>query len=75
MQAVNEQTLEDRVTLLEEEIRRLSTQLRQQAGVVSGKTSPDFLVRFAGIFGDDQTFDEATRLGRAWREGKNPGGD
>ena len=68
MQTTSEETLEERVTLLEEEIRRLNTQIRQQTGVVSGRTAPDFLARFAGIFGDDPTFDEATRLGRAWRE-------
>ena len=69
MQTASEQTLEERVTLLEEEIQRLNTQIRQQTGAVSGKTAPDFLARFAGIFGDDPTFEGATRLGRAWREG------
>ena len=69
------QALEERVTFLEEEVRRLqtqmTTQMMRQAGAVSGKTAPDFLVRFSGIFGDDPTFAEATRLGRAWREEDN----
>ena len=59
MQAVSEVTLEERVTLLEEEIR----QLRQQTGAVSGKTAPDFLARFSEISGDDPTLAEAARLG------------
>lgn len=60
------QELEERVVFLEE-VRRLQTQMMRQNGVVSGKTAPDFLTRFSGIFGDDPTFAEATRLGRAWR--------
>ena len=66
------QALEERVALLEAEVRRLQTQIMQQAGAVSGKTAPDFLARFSGIFGDDPTFAEATHLGRAWREQSNP---
>ena len=70
------QALEERVAVLEEEVRRLqtqmTTQMMRQAGAVSGKTAPDFLARFAGIFGDDPTFAEATRLGRAWREEDSP---
>ena len=66
------QALEERVAALEEEVRRLqaqmTTQVMQQTGVVSGRTAPDFLTRFSGIFGDDPTFAEAARLGRAWRE-------
>ena len=62
------QALEERVAMLEEEVQRLQTQLMRQAGAVSGKTAPDFLTRFSGIFGDDPTFAEAARLGRDWRE-------
>jgi len=62
------QALEERVAFLEEEVRRLQAQMLRQTGAVSGKTAPDFLTRFAGIFGDDPTFAEATRLGRAWRK-------
>lgn len=63
------QALEERVAFLEEEVRRLQTQMMRQPEAVSGRTAPDFLARFSGIFGDDPTFAEATRLGRAWREG------
>lgn len=61
------QALEERVTVLEEELRRLQAEVMRQSAV-SGKTAPDFLARFSGIFGDDPTFAEAVRLGRAWRE-------
>ena len=66
------QALEERVAFLEEEVRRLQAQVTRQMAPVSGKTAPDFLARFSGIFGDDPTFAEATRLGRAWREEDNP---
>ncbi len=62
------QALEERVAFLEEELRRLQAQVRKQADTVSGRTAPDFLLRFSGLFGDDPTFAEATHLGRAWRE-------
>lgn len=62
------QELEERVASLEEEVRRLQAQIMRQNGAVSGRTAPDFLTRFSGIFGDDPTFAEATRLGRVWRE-------
>lgn len=65
------QALEERVALLEEELRRLQAKVMGQRGAVSGRTAPDFLVRFSGIFGDDPTFAEATRLGRTWREGES----
>ncbi len=62
------QALEERVTFLEEELRRLQAEVMRQSGAVSGRTAPDFLARFSGIFGDDSTFAEAVRSGRAWRE-------
>ncbi len=62
------QALEERVAVLEAELRRLQAQVMRQTDAVSGRTAPDFLTRFSGIFGDDPTFAEATRLGRAWRE-------
>ncbi len=43
-------------------------------GAVFGRTAPDFLDRFSGIFGNDPTLAEATCLGRAWREGDGPEG-
>jgi hypothetical protein len=66
------QDLEERVALLEEEVRRLRAQVARGAGAISGQTAPDFLEQFAGVFRDDPTFDEAVRLGREWREQDRP---
>ncbi len=65
------QDLEERVALLEQEVRRLQAQVARGTGAVSGRTAPDFLEQFAGIFRDDPTFDEAVRLGREWREDRS----
>lgn len=61
------QSVEDRLSALEKEVGQLRLQVAREQGAVSGRTSPDFLKRFAGIFADDPTFDEAVRLGREWR--------
>ena len=66
------QDLEERVALLEAEVRRLQAQVARGAGAVSGRTAPDFLEQFSGIFANDPTFDEAVRLGREWREQDRP---
>ena len=66
------QDLEDRVALLEKEVQHLRLQLARQRGDVSGRTAPDFLDKFAGIFADDPTFDEAVRIGREWRNANRP---
>ena len=59
--------LEQRLTLLEQQVQQMQTRLSQDAHIASGRTAPDFLERFVGIFAHDPTFDEAVRLGRAWR--------
>jgi len=66
------QNVEDRLSALEKEVRQLRLQVAREQGAVSGKTAPDFLERFAGIFADDPTFDEAVRLGREWRNADRP---
>jgi len=66
------QELEDRLSALEDEVRRLRMQVSGEQGAVSGRTAPDFLERFVGIFADDPTFDEAVRLGREWRNADGP---
>ena len=63
--------LEDRVILLEKEVRHLRLELARERGAVSGRTSPDFLEN-AGIFANDLTFAEAVRLGREWRNADRP---
>lgn len=66
------EALAERVAVLEEEVRHLQARMARETSVVSGRTAPDFLERFSGIFGDDPTFPEAVRLGRAWREADRP---
>ena len=66
------QDLEERVALLEKEVQHLRLQLARQRGDVSGRTAPDFLDKFAGIFANDPTFDEAVRIGREWRNADRP---
>jgi len=67
--------LEERVALLEKEVQHLRLELARQRGDVSGRTAPDFLDKFAGIFADDPTFAEAVRLGRDWRNADRPEAD
>ena len=62
------EVLEERVAMLEKEMQRLQQQVEGGTPAVSGRTAPDFLEKFAGIFSTDPTFDEAARLGREWRE-------
>ncbi len=66
------QNLEERLALLEAEVRHLRMELRRERGEVSGRTAPDFLEKFAGIFSNDPTFPEAVRLGREWRDADKP---
>ena len=65
-------SLEERVASLEQEVQRLQRLMARETGAVSGRTAPDFLERFAGIFANDPTFDEAVRLGREWRDADKP---
>ena len=57
-------TLEDRVTMIEQELERLKQQL--QAGKLQD-TEPRWK-QIIGVFKDDPLFDEAERSGREWRE-------
>ncbi len=66
------QNVEDRLSALEKEVRQLRLQVAQEQGAASGRTAPDFLDRFAGIFADDPTFDASVRLGREWRNADRP---
>ena len=66
------ENLEERVSLLEAEVRHLRMELKREQGIVSGRTSPDFLEEFAGIFANDPTFPEAVRLGQEWRYADRP---
>lgn len=60
-------TLEDRMTMVEQEIERLKQQLQ---AVQPQETEPRWK-QIIGVFKDDPLFDEAERLGREWRDEQN----
>ena len=63
-----EESLSERVARLEEQVSRLSEQ-------VSGAARPQEAVwwkKVVGVFQDDPEFEEAMRLGRAYRESLRP---
>ena len=58
-------TLAKRVEKLEQEMQELKLQLQYK--MEAQKPGPNDWKKSIGIFKDDPTFDEALRLGRAWR--------
>ena len=56
-------SLEERVTVLEAELK----QLKQQSEPEKAASAPRGWQRIVGIFKDDPEFEEAVRLGREWR--------
>ncbi len=54
-----------RVEKLEQELRELKEMLQLKGN--AGEPGPDDWKKSIGIFKDDPTFDEAIRLGHAWR--------
>jgi hypothetical protein len=57
-------TLEDRLTIVEQELEQLKQQLRVGK---PQETEPRWK-QIVGVFKDDPLFDEAERLGREWRD-------
>jgi hypothetical protein len=57
-------TLEERLTVVEEELAQLKKRLEPDA---APRTNP-WLDQVFGVFQDDPLFEEAVRYGRAWRE-------
>jgi uncharacterized protein YecE (DUF72 family) len=53
--------LEDRVAALEAELQQLKKHVYAAA-------NKDWWAKIWGVFANDPAFEEATRLGRAWRE-------
>jgi hypothetical protein len=58
-------TLEERVALLEQEILALKRQLSKPSGA-------PWWEQISGVFADTPAFDEATELGRQYRESQRP---
>ncbi|WP_129631235.1 hypothetical protein [Candidatus Oscillochloris fontis] len=58
-------TLEDRVAMLEQELRMLKQQLAQPAIV-------PWWEQISGVFAATPAFDEASQLGRQYREAQHP---
>lgn len=60
-------TLASRVAALEAEIAELKQKLQASADAAASSRPVKDWRRTVGRFKDDPTFDEAVRLGRAWR--------
>jgi hypothetical protein len=58
-------TLEERVALLEQEVLRLKQRLPTQADL-------PWWEQISGVFADTPAFDEASELGRRYREAQRP---
>ncbi len=60
-------TLEDRLTIVEQELERL----KQRLDTDNTRPSSAGWEQIFGIFEDDPLFEEAVRLGREWRDAQN----
>ena len=61
-------TLEERMRALEREIAQIREKYKDQPPAVVGRTSPDFLEKYTGIFANDPVFDEMIRYIEEERE-------
>ena len=61
------QTLEDRITVIENEL----AQIKRQLGDEKSQATPAGWEKIFGSFADSEGFEEATRLGREYREAQN----
>ena len=61
-------TLEERVAALEVEV----AQLRSNSATAPEKPQPPWWEKIFGAFANDPVYDEAMRLGRAYRESLRP---
>lgn len=62
------QTLEDRLAAVEDEL----AQVKRQLDAGRPQAAPASWERMSGIFADSEGFEEATRLGREYRESQRP---
>ncbi len=60
-------TLEERVAALESRLQ----QIKQPQVMDTAPDVPRGWQRLVGVFGDNPEFEEAVRLGRAWREAQD----
>jgi hypothetical protein len=69
---MSQQTLEQRLEALEEQIAELTTAVKEQN---SNDEKRDWLQEMWGAFKDDPEFDEVIELGRQYRKSLRPGND
>ncbi len=62
------ETTEDRLQALEREVAQIKAQLSAPRPGVLGRTSPDFLDQYVGIFANDPLFEEMVRFTEEERE-------
>ena len=62
------ETLEDRLATVENEL----AQIKRQLAAERPQTAPAGWESMFGIFADSEGFEEATRLGREYRESQRP---
>ena len=65
------ETLEVRLALVEDEL----AQIKRQLAADKPQSGPAGWEKMFGIFADSEGFEEATRLGREYREAQNAQGD
>lgn len=63
-----EATIEERVRALEQEVAQLKDQFTGERPGVTGRTRPDFLEKYVGIFADSPMFEEMVRSVEEERE-------
>lgn len=63
-----EATIEERVRALEQEVAQLKDQLYGERPGVTGRTRPDFLEKYTGMFAIDPLFEEMVRSVEEVRE-------
>lgn len=62
------ETVEERLAALEWEVAQLKTQVGGARPDSTGRTSPDFLEKYTGIFANDPLFEEMVRFTEEERE-------
>lgn len=64
---MDDQTIERRLETVEKELAELKREVRKNAPAAVQGPDNRWLERIAGSFIDDPDYNEAVRLGRAWR--------